>query len=208
MSYFLAFSGIPNKFSRNAFLLRWFARHLESSQIELRAVHAVDLEPRNAIVHPLNLDELVHDARAILLLTPVPKDDWGGLLTPLLRLLPGRAFAQKPLMLLGTGGFVGDMQGLERTLSPDLERLAEILPFLQSTSACETGFLSVIGHPGLPPVPRFDLRTRWTNFGHSPNRESSCLPNAPYPAHSRMLLQYWVRRSGSLPERETTRLMD
>jgi len=124
MSYFLAFSGIPNKFSRNAFLLRWFARHLESSQIELRAVHAVDLEPRNAVAVPHNLDELIHDARAILLLTPIPKDDWGGLLTPLLRLLPGRAFAQKPLMLLGTGGFVGDMRGLERTLSPDLERLA------------------------------------------------------------------------------------
>jgi len=124
MSYFLALSGIPNKFSRNAFLLRWFARHLESSQIELRAVHAVDLEPHNPVALPRNLEELVHDARAVLLLTPVPKDDWGGLLTPLLRLLPGRAFAQKPLMLLGTGGFVGDMQGLERTLSPDLERLA------------------------------------------------------------------------------------
>src|SRR5258708_9320781 len=123
MSYFLAFSGIPNKFSRNAFLLRWFARHLESSQIELRAVHAIDLEPHNAVARRQNFDELVHGAWAILLLTPVPKDDWGGLLTPLLRLLPDRAFALKPVMLLGTGCFVGDMQGLERTLIPDLERL-------------------------------------------------------------------------------------
>src|ERR1700745_1848025 len=124
MSYFLAISGIPNKFSRNAFLLRWFARHLESSRVELPAVHAVHLEPLNPITNPQSLDEIIHEARAILLLTPVPKDDWGGLLTPLLRLLPKGAFARKPLLLLGTGGFVGDMQGLERTLSPNLERLA------------------------------------------------------------------------------------
>lgn len=123
MSYFLAISGIPNKFSRNAFLLRWFARYLASSQVELRALHAVDLEPLNPVTRPQNIDDLIHNARAILLLTPVPKDDWGGLLTPLLRLLPNRAFAKKPLMLLGTGGFIGDMQGLETTLFSDLERL-------------------------------------------------------------------------------------
>jgi NAD(P)H-dependent FMN reductase len=127
MSYFLAISGIPNKFSRNAFLLRWFARYLESSQIELRALHAVDLEPVNSATRPQNLDELIHDAQAILLLAPVPKDDWGGLLAPLLRSLPNGAFAQKPLMLLGTGGFVGEMQGLEKTLGSDLERLGSRL---------------------------------------------------------------------------------
>ena len=124
MVYFLAISGIPNKFSRNAFLLRWFARHLESSQVELRALHAVDLEPLNPVARPQSFDELIQNAGAILLLTPVPKDDWRGLLTPLLRSLPNGAFAHKPVMLLGTGGFVDDIQGLEKTLSPELERLA------------------------------------------------------------------------------------
>ncbi len=124
MSYFLAISGIPNKFSRNAFLLRWVARHLESSQVELRAAHAIDLEPLSTVARSASLDALVRNARAILLLTPVPKDDWGGLLTPLLRMLPKRAFEYKPLMLLATGAFVGDMLGLEKTLTPDLERLA------------------------------------------------------------------------------------
>jgi FMN reductase len=123
MSYFLAISGIPNKFSRNGFLLRWFARHLESSQIELRALHAVDLQPFDPLARAQNVDELIRDARAILLLAPVPKDDWGGLLTPLLRSLPNSAFARKPLILLGTGGFVGDMQGLEKAVGADLERL-------------------------------------------------------------------------------------
>jgi NAD(P)H-dependent FMN reductase len=124
MSYFLAISGIPNKFSRNAFLLRWFARYLESSQVELRAVHAVDFEPLGRAARSTSLDALVQNAQAILLLTPVPKDDWGGLLTPLLRLLPDGAFVQKPVMLLGTGGFVGDMSGLEKTIVSDLKRLA------------------------------------------------------------------------------------
>ena len=121
MSYFLAISGIPNKFSRNAFLLRWFARYLESSPFELRAIHAVDWEP--LISRPQRIEQLVRDAQAILLLTPVPKDDWGGLITPLLRLLPNEAFARKPVLLLGTGGFIGDMQGLEKMLASDLDRL-------------------------------------------------------------------------------------
>jgi NAD(P)H-dependent FMN reductase len=124
MIYFLAISGIPNKFSRNAFLLRWFARYLESSQVELRALHTVDLEPFNTAANPMDLATLVRHARAILLLTPVPKDDWGGSLPPLLRLLPNEAFAHKPVMLVGTGGFVDAMQGLENTLVSDLERLA------------------------------------------------------------------------------------
>jgi hypothetical protein len=124
MSYFFAISGIPNKFSRNAFLLRWFARYLESSQVELQAAHAVDLEPLNPSTRLTNLELLVRKARAILLIAPVPKDDWGGLLAPLLRLLPDGAFDQKPVMLLGTGGFVGDMPGLEKTLASDLMRLA------------------------------------------------------------------------------------
>jgi FMN reductase len=123
MSYFLAISGIPNKFSRNAFLLRWFARHLESSQIELRAIHAVDLGSHDPAADPEHFHQRVQDARAILLLTPIPKDDWGGLLTPLLRSLPNGAFAEKPVLLLGTGGFIGDMQGLEKILISDLDRL-------------------------------------------------------------------------------------
>jgi NAD(P)H-dependent FMN reductase len=123
MSYFLAISGIPNKFSRNAFLLRWFARHLESSRVELRAVHAVDLEPLNAARRSPDLDELIRNAGAILLLTPVPKDDWGGLLVPVLRSLPNGALARKPLLLIGTGGFVGDMQALETALRSELERV-------------------------------------------------------------------------------------
>jgi FMN reductase len=124
MSYFLAISGIPNKFSRNAFLLRWFARHLESSQVELRAVHAIDLEPLNVAHRSPDLNELIRNARAILLLTPVPKDDWGGLLIPVLRSLPNGILARKAVLLIGTGGFVGDMQGLEMALKSELERLS------------------------------------------------------------------------------------
>jgi hypothetical protein len=127
MSYFLAISGIPNKFSRNAFLLRWFARYLEASQIELRALHAVDLAPFDPVARSHNVDELIRDAQAILLLAPVPKDDWGGLLAPLLRSLPNGAFSRKPLILLGTGGFVGDMQGLEKAFASELERLGSCL---------------------------------------------------------------------------------
>jgi FMN reductase len=126
MSYLLAISGHPNKFSRPGFLLQALARHLYSYQIELRSLHAVDLkaEAPEASTRLNDLVGLIRNARGILLLAPVPKDDWSGSLKALLDRLPDRVFQYKPVMVFGSGGFVGEMKDLERSLAINLERLA------------------------------------------------------------------------------------
>ena len=126
MNYLLAISGHPSKFSRPGFLIQELARHLEPYQIELRSAHAVDLKPGCAdpISQPGSLVTLIRNARAVVLLAPVPSDDWSGYLKDLLKRLPDRVFQYKPVLLIGSGGFVGEMPDLERVLAPDLERLA------------------------------------------------------------------------------------
>lgn len=126
MSYLLAISGHPTKFSRPGFLLQALGRHLYPYQVELRSVYAVDLKPEapEASARWHDLAGLIRNARGILLLAPVPKDDWSGYLKALLDRLPDRVFQYKPVMVVGSGGFVGEMQDLERSLAANLERLA------------------------------------------------------------------------------------
>ena len=126
MNYVLAISGHPSKFSRPGFLLQVVARHLQPYQVELRTAHAVDLKAgsADAITHLSNVVSLIRNARAVLLLAPVPSDDWSGYLRALLARLPDRTFQHKSVLLFGTGGFVGEMHDLERMLTPELERLA------------------------------------------------------------------------------------
>jgi NAD(P)H-dependent FMN reductase len=126
MSYLLAISGHLNKFSRPGFLLQALGRHLYPYQVELRSVYAVDLkaEAPEASTRLNDLIGLIRNARGILLLAPVPKDDWSGYLKALLDRLPARVFQYKPVMVVGSGGFVGEMQDLERSLAANLERLA------------------------------------------------------------------------------------
>ena len=126
MSYLLAISGHPNKFSRPGFLLQALARHLYPYQVELRTAYAVDLkaEASEAQARLNDLIGLIRNARGILLLAPVPKDDWSGSLKVLLDRLPDRVFQYKPVLVVGSGGFVGETEDLERSLAPNLERLA------------------------------------------------------------------------------------
>jgi len=126
MSYLLAISGHPNKFSRPGFLIQALARHLYPYQIELKTAYAIDFKA-DMPETPARLNDLVgliRNARGILLLAPVPKEDWIGSLKTLLDRLPDRVFQYKPLLVVGSGGFVGEMQDLEQSLAPNLGRLA------------------------------------------------------------------------------------
>jgi FMN reductase len=108
MPFFLTISASPNKFSKTAFLLRTIAKHLDAQGLELRVVHAADRE-RSFTDHLIQLylgdfNQLVQQAEAIILLTPMGTHNDPGLLAPLLDLLPDGAFAGKPVLLVTTGG--------------------------------------------------------------------------------------------------------
>lgn len=127
MSYFLAVSGSPSKFSKTTSLLHTFAKHLEAQHRELRAVHAADLG-RSFTSHLVRVylndfSKLVRDADAIILLTPVGPEGHPGLLAPLLELLPDGAFADKPVLLAVTGGLPGQVVSLEQASAGEIKRL-------------------------------------------------------------------------------------
>lgn len=126
MSYFLAISGSPSKLSRNNFLVHGLDHHLEPREkIELLTTHAIELQPfaPGASDRLTDLIIRVRDARAILLITPVPSEDWTGCMKSLLQFLPAGAFEHRPILLIGTGGFVNELPELEKSMNQELKRL-------------------------------------------------------------------------------------
>ena len=127
MPHFLTISASPNKFSKTAFLLRTIAKRLDAQGLELRAVHAADLE-RAFTNHLIQLylgdfNQLVQQAEAIILLTPMGTGNDPGLLAPLLDLLPDGAFADKPVLLVVTGGPSERVSELQQTYAAEFQRL-------------------------------------------------------------------------------------
>ena len=155
MSYFLALSGSPTKFSKSGFLLRTVGSILEERVIEFRVIHAVDLPAAEDTNHSLtdqfiaDTAEEVRQASAILLLAPATKGSVPALLSTLLGRLADDLFLGKPVLLFATGGLPAHVALLERALRHELVRLGTI------TVACRihigTGNWITIGndHPRL-----------------------------------------------------------
>ncbi len=126
MSYFLAILGSPSKLSRNSFLLHGLEKRSEPHQkTPFRTTHAVELQAfaPGASDRLTDLISRVRAAQAILLITPVPSEDWSGSMKSLLQALPAGAFEHRPILLIGTGGFVNELADLEKSLNRELERL-------------------------------------------------------------------------------------
>ena len=90
-------------------------------------VHAADLE-RSFTNHLIQLylgdfNQLVQQAEAIILLTPMGTGNDPGLLAPLLDLLPDGAFAGKPVLLTATGGPSERVGELQQAYAAEFKRL-------------------------------------------------------------------------------------
>jgi NAD(P)H-dependent FMN reductase len=125
MSYFHAISGSPSTLSRNSFLLQGLEQRLAPYGIELRSTHAIELQPfkSGASDRLVDLINTVRDAQAILLISPVPSEDWAGCMKTLLQFLPSGALQYRPLLLIGTGGSIDELPNLERSLGGELTRV-------------------------------------------------------------------------------------
>ncbi|MBV9391032.1 MAG: NAD(P)H-dependent oxidoreductase [Verrucomicrobia bacterium] len=129
MSYFIALSGSPTKFSKASFLLQSVRWILDERAVEFRVVHAVDLPPigpatsRIADQFIADTIEQIQKAAAVVLVAPATKDSSPALLTSLLDFLPKNTFSSKPVLLLATGGLPGQVAILERALRHILFRL-------------------------------------------------------------------------------------
>lgn len=128
MSYFLALSGSSTKFSKSGFLLQAIGAILEQRDLDFQAIHASDLPPNEPatvrIVHQFVADtnDQIQHAAALIIVTPATKEA-PTLLTSLLKLLPDKAFAKKPVLLFATGGLPGHVAILEYELKQPFFRL-------------------------------------------------------------------------------------
>ena len=129
MTYFLALSGTPTKFSKSGFLLRTVGSILEQRAIGFRVIHALDFPTAEDTNHDLT-DQFIADtadevrqASAILLVTPATKESVPALLSTLLGRLADDLFLGKPVLLFATGGLPAHVGVLERTLRHELIRL-------------------------------------------------------------------------------------
>jgi FMN reductase len=125
MPYFHAISGSPSTLSRNSFLLQGLESHLARYEVTLRSTHAIELQPfkPGASDRLADLINTVQDARAILLITPVPSEDWTGCMKTLLQFLPSGVLQYRPLLLIGTSGSVDELPKLQKSLDRELTRL-------------------------------------------------------------------------------------
>jgi FMN reductase len=125
MSYFQAISGSPSALSRNSFLLHGLEQRLAAYDIGLHSTHAIELQPfkPGASDRLSDLINTVRDAQAVLLVSPVPSEDWTGCMKTLLQFLPAGVFQYRPLLLIGTGGSVDELPNLEKLLGRELTRL-------------------------------------------------------------------------------------
>jgi FMN reductase len=125
MSYFLAISGSPSQLSRNSFLIQGLERRLNAYGTRLHSTHAIELQPfaAGASDRLAELIDTVHQAQAILLITPVPSEDWTGCMKTLLQFLPAGALQRRPILLIGTGGNADELPGLEKSHHRELARL-------------------------------------------------------------------------------------
>jgi NAD(P)H-dependent FMN reductase len=126
MSSFLVISGSPSKLSRNSFLLAGLKRRLEPYRTTLSMAHASELQPfaPGATERLTDLIPVVRNAQAVLLVTPVPSEDWSGCLKTLLQFLPAGSFRHRPILLIGTSGSMDELPDLERSLDRELIRLS------------------------------------------------------------------------------------
>jgi NAD(P)H-dependent FMN reductase len=125
MSYFFVISGSPSKLSRSSFLLAGLERRLEAYETTLRTTYANELQPfaPGASERLAELITTVHNAQAILLVTPVPSEDWTGCMKKLLQFLPAGSFQHRPILLIGASGSMDELPNLERSLHHELTRL-------------------------------------------------------------------------------------
>ena len=166
MSYFLAILGSPSKLSRNSFLLHGLEKRSEPHQkTPFRTTHAVELQPfaPGASDRLTDLISRVRAAQAILLITPVPSEDWSGCMKSLLQFLPAGAFEHRPILLIGTGGFVNELADLEKSLDHELDRLNGRLSRHRSISGQRTGCSRLTNRRGSRPKRNSDSPEPWSN---------------------------------------------
>lgn len=189
----LLLSGSPSTSSSGARLLQLIGERLALHGHRCSTVHVRDLPPQ-ALLHADVGDELiagaiaqVEQADAVVVVTPVYKASYTGLLKAFLDLLPQDGLRGKLVLPLATGGSQSHMLVLDYALRPVLASMDArfILPGIYATSdqLPWTADAGLVPHPAIAArVTRGVAQLSWELLALRPNcptprrSRSQCLP--------------------------------
>lgn len=139
----LLLSGSPSLPSRSGRLLHVVGERLKQLGHRIKVIHMRDL-PAQALLHAefthpeiRSATQLVADAQAIVIATPIYKAAYSGLLKAFLDLLPQDGLRDKLVLPIATAGSQSHFLALDYSLRPVLTALAaqQILPGIFATDA-------------------------------------------------------------------------
>ena len=132
----LLISGSPSERSRTAVLLAALKKRLEAHGVQVDTLLIRDLSPQALILANLShpsianaISQVVH-AKIVIIVTPIYKAAYSGVLKAFLDLLPTTAFKEKTVLPLAIGGKNYHPQELDYAIKPVLQALGAkyILP--------------------------------------------------------------------------------
>jgi FMN reductase len=121
--------GAPNDQSRLNGLLNYAKEFLKDQNISYELVKVHTLPAEDLITAKFDSEEIKHanriveDSSGVLVLTPVYKASYSGILKTYLDLLPQKSFENKILLPIVIGGSFGHLLAIEYALNPVLSAL-------------------------------------------------------------------------------------
>ncbi len=166
MPSILLISGSPSVVSRSGSLLEYARRHFIAAGLTAHIAGLYDFPARELILGKYDspafdtLKDLLADASAVVVATPIYKAAYSGGLKTLLDILPQSALRGKTVLPLATGGSPGHQLAIDYALKPVLSALGAT-DLLQGVFASDHQLK--VGTDGLPEFSDADLRTRFDN---------------------------------------------
>lgn len=124
MATIILISGSPSKQSKTAKVANYLQKQLQERNHDAQCIHVRDL-PAEDLLHAKftseairHTHELIERADAIIVLSPVYKGSYTGILKAFLDLLPEKAFANKIIAPVVTGGTIAHLLSIEYSLKP------------------------------------------------------------------------------------------
>ncbi|WP_067929075.1 NADPH-dependent FMN reductase [Alicyclobacillus shizuokensis] len=122
-------SGSPSEPFRLATTLEWLSEHFETHGIDTQIILVRDLPPED-LLHARTqsatisrVNQIILDADAVVIGTPIYKASYTGVLKAYLDLLPTGALENKPVLPVAVGGTIAHLLALEYALKPVLSVL-------------------------------------------------------------------------------------
>ncbi len=125
----VAIAGSPSHPSRSFAVLEYARRAVEKQGLSTASINVRDLPPDVLIYGQFGnpdlkaVNELVLEAKGIIIATPVYKAAYTGVLKAYLDLLPQKSLAGKVILPIATGGTLGHLLAINYALKPVLSEL-------------------------------------------------------------------------------------